>query len=92
MFLKLFTRRIQKNTAEFHAKNECVTIIKQKCCKKFYAFDLIDNDVLQYDTVPALFSFFFKDLHVLHAVLFMIAYRLPNFSYSKWCLAFSKII
>ena len=27
-----------KNTAEVNAKNECLTIIKQKCCQKFYRF------------------------------------------------------
>ena len=36
--------------------------MKQKCREKVYAFDLIDNDVLQYNIVPALFSFLFKDL------------------------------
>ena len=30
-----------------------------------------------YDIVPAVFSFFFKDLNVLPAVLCTIAYRLP---------------
>ena len=34
--LKILSRRIQKNAADVNAKNECVTIIKQKCYKKFY--------------------------------------------------------
>ena len=90
--LKIFTRRTHTKNAEVNAENECVTIIKQKRCKKFYAFDLIDNDVLQYNIVSALFSFFFKDLNLLSAVLFTISYRSPNSSYSNLCLAFSKFI
>ena len=43
---KILSRRIQKNTAKVNAKNEHVKIIKQKCFKKFYRFDLIDNDPL----------------------------------------------
>ena len=35
-----------KKNAVVNAKKECITIVKQKCCKKFYTFDLIDNDVL----------------------------------------------
>ena len=34
-----------------------------------------------YNIVPVFFSYFFKDLNVLPAILFTIAYRLPNFSY-----------
>ena len=47
---------------------------------------------VQYNIVSAFFSFFFKDLNVLAAVFFTIAYRLPNSSYSNLCLAFSKFI
>ena len=41
--------------------------------------------------VPAVFSYFFEDLNVLPAVLFTIAYRLPNFSYFKIVLGLFQI-
>ena len=44
-FENIFLQNTKKKTVEVNAKNERVTIIKQKYCKKFYAFDLIDNDV-----------------------------------------------
>ena len=55
----------------------------------FTAFDLIDNDVN--DIVLAVFSYFFKDLNVLPAVLFTIAYRLSNSSYFKLVLGLFQI-
>ena len=39
-----------------------------------------------YNIVSAVFSYFFKDLNVLPAVLFTISYLLPNFSYFKLVL------
>ena len=47
-----------------------------------------------YNIVPAVFFYFLKDLNMLPAVLFMIAYPLPNSSYdkSKLSLAFSEFI
>ena len=50
--------------------------------------------MMYYSIVPAVFFYFFKDLNMLPAVLFMITYRLPNSSYgkSKLSLAFSKLI
>ena len=41
--------------------------------------------------VPAVFSYFFKDLNVLPTVLFTIAYRLPISSYFKFVLGLFQI-
>ena len=49
-------------------RNYQVTLLKE-----IYAFDLIDKDVLLH--CASSFSFFFKDLNVLPAALFTIAYR-----------------
>ena len=44
-----------------------------------------------FNIVPAVFSYFFKDVNVLPAVLFTFAYRLPNFSYFKLVLGLFQI-
>ena len=41
--------------------------------------------------VPAVFSYFFKDVNALPAVLFTFEYRLPNFSYFKLVLGLFQI-
>ena len=87
--LKIFFRRAQKN-AEVNAKNES-SQLSSKNVEKVYAFDLIYNDVLQNNIVPALFSFFFEDLNVLPAVSFTIEYRFSKFFLFKFVFGLFQI-
>ena len=44
-----------------------------------------------FNIVPAVFSYFFKDLNVLPAVLFTFVYRLPSSSYFELVLGFFQV-
>ena len=44
-----------------------------------------------FNIMSAVFSYFFKDINVLPAVLFTFAYRLPNFFYFKLVLGLFQI-
>ena len=79
MPLKICSRRIkEKKNANARQKTNASQLSSKNVVRNFTAFDLIDSDV--YKIVPAVLAYFFKDLNVLPAVLFTIAYRLPELS------------
>ena len=52
---------------------------------------LFQSTMTYFNIVLAVFSYSFKDVNVLPAVLFTFAYRLPNFSYFKLVLGLFEI-
>ena len=70
VFLKIFSRKIQNKNRRSQRKKRMRHNYQAKMLQEI----LLQSTTTYYHIVPALFSFFFKDLNALPVVLFTVAY------------------